>query len=78
MWLDMDSSLQTDDSKWLDSTKMTGADADISAIHGPIADISKIFKACFLLHYQKYYVFHALPFFKNFKNQDLWVKIFKL
>ena len=27
-----------------------GADTDISVIHGSIADISKIFKCCFLLH----------------------------
>jgi len=39
-----------------------GADAYVSAVHEPIADISKIFKSCFLLHYQKYYVFYALPF----------------
>jgi len=50
-----------------------GADIDILAIHGPIAntDISKIFKSCFLLHYQKYNVFYALPFFQNFNIQDL-------
>jgi len=38
--------------------------------HGPISitDISKIFKSCFLLHYKKYDVFYALPFFQN---QDL-------
>ena len=41
-------------------------------------DISKIFKSCFLLHYQKYNVFYALPFFKNFKNQDLWAEIFQI
>jgi len=34
-------------------------------------DISKIFKSCFLLHYQRYDVFYALPFFQNLKNQDL-------
>jgi len=34
-----------------------GADTDISAIHGLIADI---FKSCFLLHYQNYNVFYAL------------------
>jgi len=46
---------------------------DILAIQGPIliTDISKIFKSCFLLHYQKYYAFYALPFFQNFKNRDL-------
>ena len=40
-------------------------DVDISAIHGPIADtdISKIFKSCFLLHYQTYKVFYALRLF---------------
>jgi len=25
----------------------------------------------------KHNVFYALPFFKNFKNQDLWAKIFQ-
>jgi len=41
-----------------------GADTNISAMDGPIAntDISKIFKSCFLLLYQKYKVFYALPF----------------
>jgi len=34
-------------------------------------DISKIFKSCFLLHYQRYDVFYALTFFQNLKNQDL-------
>jgi len=34
-------------------------------------DISKIFKSWFLLHYQKYDVFYALPFLQNWKNQDL-------
>jgi len=48
-----------------------GADADIYAIHGPIADISKIFKSCFLVHYQKYCVLCPPFFFKYFKNQDL-------
>jgi len=57
-----------------------GADpgTDISAIHGPITDISNIVKSCFPLHYQKYYVFYALHFFKNFKNQKLWVKNFRI
>jgi len=41
--------------------------ADISAD----TNISKIFKSCFLLHYQKYDVFYILPFFQNLKNQDL-------
>jgi len=36
-------------------------------------DISKIFKSCFLPHYQKYDVFHALPFFQTLK-----IKIYKL
>ena len=49
------------------------ADTNLSAIHGPIliTDISKNFKSYFLLHYQKYDVFYALPFFKNLINQDL-------
>ena len=34
-------------------------------------DVSKIFKSCFLLHYRRYDVFYALPFFQNLKNQDL-------
>jgi len=45
-----------------------GADTDISAIHGPIANISKIFKFCFLLHYQNYNVFYALPFFQKLQK----------
>jgi len=55
-------------------------DTNISAKYQPIADtdISKIFKFCFLLHYQKYNVFYALRFFKNFKNQDLLAKIFQI
>ena len=44
-----------------------GADADISVSNGPIADISKIFKSCFLLHCQKY-VFYALPFFQKLQK----------
>jgi len=52
----------------------TNIDTDISAIHGPIADmdISKIFISCSLLHNKKHNVFYALPFFKSFKNKDLW------
>jgi len=34
-------------------------------------DISKNFKYCFLLHYQKCDVFYALPLFQNLKNQVL-------
>ena len=34
------------------------------------------FESCFLLDYQKYDVFYALPFFKNLKNQELLVKNF--
>jgi len=50
-----------------------GADTDtkLSAIHGPITDISKIFKSYFLLHYQKYNILYTLPVFNNFKNLDL-------
>jgi len=54
------------------------ADADISAMHEPITDISKIFKSWFLLQYQKYNVFDALRFFKNFENHYLWAKIFQI
>jgi len=45
-----------------------GADTDVLAIHGPIIDISKIFNPCFLLHYQKYNLFYALPFEKLQKS----------
>jgi len=31
-----------------------------------------------LLHYQKYDVFYALPFFQNPKNQDLQARIFEI
>jgi len=43
------------------------ADTYISAIHWPIpiTDISKIFKSYFLLYYQKYDIFYALPFLKT-------------
>jgi len=42
-------------------------DTDTSAIHvsRADADISKIFKSCFLLHYQKYYAFYISPFFQK-------------
>jgi len=56
-----------------------GVNIDISAIHGQIADTNtpNIFKSCFLLHYQKYNVFYALLFYKNFKNQDLRAENFQ-
>jgi len=46
-----------------------GADTDLPAIHGLIADadISKNFKSCFLLHYQKY-VFYTVPFFQKLQK----------
>jgi len=28
----------------------------------------QIFKSCFLLHYQKYYVFYALPFLQKLQK----------
>jgi len=52
----------------IDQYGFFGADADISAIHGPITDISKIFKFCFVLHYRKYNVFYALPFFQKLQK----------
>jgi len=55
-----------------------GTDTDISAIHGPITDISKILKSCFLLHYQKCYVFYALPFFQKLQKSGFEPKFFKL
>jgi len=41
-------------------------------------DISKIFQSCFLLHYQKYDVFYALPFFKTLKIRIYKLKFLKL
>jgi len=42
-------------------------------------DISKIFKSCFLLHYQKYDVFYAIPFFsKTSKIMIYELKFLKL
>jgi len=35
---------------------------DRFGISGADTDIFRILKSCFLLHYQKYYVFYALPF----------------
>jgi len=35
----------------IDRYDFFGADADVSAIHGPLTDIPKIFKSCFLLHF---------------------------
>ena len=49
----------------IDQYGFSGADIDISAIRGPIADISQIFRSTFLLHYQKYNVFYALTFFQK-------------
>ena len=34
----------------------------------PITDVSKIFESCFLLHYQKYNVFYALPFIRKLQK----------
>ena len=53
-----------------------GANTDISVIHGPIADISKNFKSCFLLHYQKYNVFYALPFYQKLQKSGFVSKNF--
>jgi len=41
--------------------------ANISAIHWP-KPITDIFKFHFLIHYQKYYVFYALPFFQKLQK----------
>jgi len=41
-------------------------------------DISKIFKSCFLVHYQKYDVFYALPFFKTLKIRTYKPEFLKL
>jgi len=37
-----------------------------------------MFKSRFLLDYQKYGIFYVVPYFKNFKNQDLRAKIFEI
>jgi len=65
--------LEVDRYGFLEADTDISADTNISAIHGliPITDISKIFKSCFLLRYQKRDVFYAIPFFENLKNQDL-------
>jgi len=72
--------LEVDRYGFLEADTDISADTNISAIHGliPITDISKIFKSCFLLRYQKRDVFYAIPFFENLKNQDLWAKIFEI
>jgi len=51
------------------------AKTNISAIHGPIptSDISKIFRSCFLLHYQKYDVFYALSFLQKLEKSGFMV-----
>jgi len=58
------------------------ADIDISAIHGPITDISKIFKSCFLLliNYHKYSRMYYMPYFfsKTSKIRIYELKFFKL
>jgi len=56
----------------IDQYDFSGADTNISANYGPIAytDISKIFKSCFLLHYQKYNVFYALPLFEKLQKSE--------
>ena len=53
-----------------------GADTDISAIRGPITDISKMFKSCFLLHCQKSNVFYTLPLFKKLPKSGFMNKNF--
>jgi len=50
------------------------ADTNISAIHGLIPDISKIFKSCSLLHYKKYYAFFAVSF-QKLVTISIFVKI---
>jgi len=62
----------------IDRYGFIGADIDMLAIYDPITDFPKFLNFYFLLHYQKYNVFHALPFFKNVKNWDLWAKIFQI
>ena len=51
----------------------------MSAIHWPIADISKIFEYCFLLHYRTHNVSYALAFFQKLKKFGIYeLKFFKL
>ena len=47
---------------------MANTDTNISAIYGSINNIPKTFKSCFLLHYQKYNVIYALPFFQKLQK----------
>ena len=66
----------------MDRYRFFGAntDADISAIHGPIADtdISKIFKSWFRFISKNTMYSMLYLFFKNFKNRDLWAEIFQI
>jgi len=63
----------------IDRNNFFEADTNITAIHGPIANIFIIFQSCFLLHYQKYDIFYALPFFQKFEKSLIYkLKFLKL
>jgi len=55
-----------------------GADTDISAIQDWYLIIPKFLNIVFCLIIKN--IIYSVPylFFRNFKNQDLWVKIFKI
>ena len=57
-----------------------GNNTDTPAIHGPIVDTntSKIFKSCFLLHYQKYDILCLVFLVKTSKIRIYELEFFKL
>jgi len=57
---------------------MADTDTNISAIHGPIANISKILNLVFCLIMKNIMYLMCYLLFKNFKNQDLSAKIFQI
>jgi len=66
----MQTSIKTKFSLAIDRYDFFGADAHILAVYGAVADnnISKTFKSCFLLHYQKYNILYVLPFFQKLQK----------
>ena len=66
----------------IDRYGFSEADTDISAIHGPMYRPMPIFPNflnlffCFIIKNMVYFMPYL--FFKNFKNQDLWAKIFEI
>ena len=59
---------------------LLGADTDISAIHRPIADTDNWYFQNLVFWFIIKNIMYSMPylFFKNFKTQDLWAKIFEI